>query len=146
MKRPFIADKESLDRRIDQAYRYADDLMMATNNEKGVLITVEYYEQKRSLEQNDKMWAMLTDISKQVPWLVDGQMRMLDPEDWKQIISAGLSASTRVAPGIEGGFVILGKRTSKFTIKQMIEMIELIQFFGDSKEVKWSEPKKENAK
>lgn len=141
MKRQFISNRESLDRRIDQVYRYADELMQATGNEKGVLFSVQYYEQSRSLEQNDKMWAMLTDISKQLEWPVDGVKRKLEPEDWKDILSAGLKSSTRVAQGIDGGFVMLGQRTSKMSIAKMRDLIELIQFFGDREGIVWSEPK-----
>lgn len=92
----------------------------------------------RSLESNDKMWAMLTDISRQLQWPVDGQMAWLDKEDWKVILSAGLKRSQRIAAGIEGGFVVLGLSTRKMKVAEMAALIELIQFFGDSKGVRWS--------
>ena len=79
----------------------------------------------RSLEQNAKMWACLTDISKQVNWY--GQK--LSPDDWKHVLSASLRKQ-RAVPGIDGGFVVVGLSTSQMTIAEMSEMIELAHAFG----------------
>ena len=79
----------------------------------------------RSLEQNAKMWACLTDISKQVNWY--GQK--LSPDDWKHVLSATLRKQKAV-PGIDGGFVVVGLSTSQMTIAEMSEMIELAHAFG----------------
>lgn len=89
----------------------------------------------RSLESNAKMWAMLGDIAKQVVW----HGVKLDAEDWKHVLSAGIKKQ-RAVPGIDGGFVVLGQRTSKMGVKEMAELIELAQHFGDSKQVQWSDP------
>ena len=86
----------------------------------------------RSLEQNAKMWAMLTDISKQVVWYGE----KLTPEEWKDVLTAGIKKQKAV-PGIEGGFVVLGARTSKMSIKEMAEVIELAEHFGGLHEVRW---------
>lgn len=96
-------------------------------------------EPTRSLEQNARLWAMLTDVSKQVEWPVNGVNQHLTPDDWKGIISASLDQENRMAAGIRGGFVMLGKRTSKMTIREMTEMIEFLFSFGDERNVKWSE-------
>ena len=79
----------------------------------------------RSLEQNAKMWACLTDISKQVN--LYGQK--LSPDDWKHVLSATLRKQ-RAVPGIDGGFVVVGLSTSQMTIAEMSEMIELSHAFG----------------
>ena len=79
----------------------------------------------RSLEQNAKMWACLTDISKQVNWYGN----TLSPDDWKHVISASLRKQ-RAVPGIDGGFVVVGLQTSQMTIAEMSEMIELAHAFG----------------
>lgn len=94
----------------------------------------------RSLEQNAKMWAMLGDVSKQVPWSVNGYMTNLDADDWKDIFTAGLTKHQRVAQGIEGGWVLLGSRTSRLKKEQMCELIEYIYAFGAQHDVIWSEP------
>ena len=62
------------------------------------------------------------------------------PDEFKDLLSAGLVKS-KVVPNIEGsGFVILGQRTSKMTKRQFAELIELVQLFGDQRGVKWSAP------
>lgn len=94
----------------------------------------------RSAEQNARMWAMLTDLSKQLQWPVDGEMQWLSKEDWKVIISAGLKRQQRVAKGIEGGFVMLGESTSRMTMKDFAAMIELMFAFGALHGIVWTDP------
>jgi len=92
----------------------------------------------RSLEQNALMWAVLTDLSRQVLWPVNGVKERLSPEDWKDIITASLNQENRIAQGIRGGFVMLGKSTSRMTVKEMSEVIEFAHAFGAEKGVRWS--------
>ncbi len=89
----------------------------------------------RSLEANACMWACLTDLSRQVVWY--GQK--LQPDEWKEVISAGLRKQ-RVVPGIDGGFVSIGVRTSKMSIKEMAAMIELTMAFGAQHGVRFTAP------
>lgn len=98
-------------------------------------ISITEAESKRTLDQNAKMWAMLTDLSRQVQWYG----RWLTPENWKDMVTAGLKGAD-VVPGIDGGFVVLGQRTSKMSVKAMVELIEYMNWFGAEKGVKWSEP------
>ena len=79
----------------------------------------------RSLEQNNRLWAMLTDVSEQVDWY--GQK--LTPDEWKDVFTAALKKE-KVVPGINGGFVVLGQSTSKMTKAEMTELQELITAFG----------------
>lgn len=94
----------------------------------------------RSMLQNDKMWAMLTDVSNQVAWPVNGVMTKLPPEDWKSIITASIETENRMAMGINGGVVMLGKSTSKMTIKEMIDVIDFLHAFGAERSVRWTAP------
>jgi hypothetical protein len=80
---------------------------------------------KRTLPQNARMWAMLTDIADQVIW--HGQK--LSPDDWKNMATAAMNGS-RVVPGIEGGFVVLGARTSVMTKSEMRDLMDFIEAFG----------------
>ena len=89
----------------------------------------------RSTEQNSRMWAMLTDVSSQVVWY--GQK--LQPEEWKDVFSASLRRQ-KVVPGIDGGFVVLGMRTSKMTVAQMAELMELMEAFGAQQGVRFTAP------
>lgn len=105
-----------------------------------VCVSVEQVQPTRTLEQNALMWAVLSDISRQVQWPVDGAMQWLSKEDWKEIMSAALKRHQRVAQGVDGGFVVLGQRTSKMTIAEMSDMIEVCRAFGAERGVVWSDP------
>ena len=96
-------------------------------------------EPTRSNDQNSLLWAVLTDIAKQVEWPVDGKPQKLDPTDWKHVLTAGLKQETRVASGVSGGFVVLGQRTSKMSKRQLSEVIEFAYAFGAEHGVRWTE-------
>ena len=86
----------------------------------------------RSLEQNRMMWANLEDIAQQVIWYGV----KLTKEEWKDVLTAALKKQ-KVVPGIEGGFVVIGARTSKMTVPEMTELIELSTAFGTQQGVKF---------
>lgn len=95
---------------------------------------------KRTLEQNAKMWAMLHDIARQIPWVVNGISQFIEPEEWKDIFTAALKQELRVAAGIDGGMVLLGRRTRKMTVKEMRDLIELMTAFGAERGVRFTCP------
>ncbi len=97
-------------------------------------------EPTRTLDQSAKLHAMLADVSRQVKWPVNGQLERLSIDDWKAVIVASLMQEKRMAAGVRGGFVILGKRTSSMSIREMSECIEFLYSFGDEQGVVWSEP------
>jgi len=86
----------------------------------------------RSLEQNRMMWANLEDIAQQVIWYGV----KLTKDEWKDVLTAALKKQ-KVVPGIEGGFVVIGARTSKMTVLEMTELIELSTAFGTQQGVKF---------
>lgn len=88
----------------------------------------------RTLAQNARMWAMLTDVSRQVDWYG----RKLSPEEWKDVFTASLKRQD-VVPGIDGGFVVLGARTSRMTVREMGDLMELMSAFGSERGVKFTE-------
>lgn len=101
-----------------------------TANE-GIVVTIK--EPTRSLMQNNRLWGLLTDVSKQVDWYG----RKLSPDEWKCVFTASLRKQD-VVPGIDGGFVVLGLSTSQMGVKAMIELQELISAFGAQHDVKWT--------
>ena len=101
----------------------------------GQQFVIEVKEKTRSTEQNARMWAMLTEVSRQVDWY--GQK--LTAEEWKDVFSASLKKQKAV-PGLDGGFVILGQRTSKMTVREMADLMTLIEAFGAEKGVRFSAP------
>lgn len=97
---------------------------------------VEIKQAMRSLDQNAAMWAALSDISNQTDW----HGVKLSPEEFKDLLSAGLVKS-KVVPNIEGnGFVILGQRTSKMNKREMGDLLDLIFAFGNERGVKFTAP------
>lgn len=89
---------------------------------------------RRSLGQNSLMWALLSDISRQVEW--HGQM--LSKNDWKWIFTAAVRRQ-RMVPGIDGGMVFLGEPTSGMSKEELSDLIELIYHFGAERSVEWTE-------
>ncbi len=88
---------------------------------------VEFKEAKRSIPQNARMWAMLTDVAQQVQW--HGQR--LSADDWKLIFLAGLNREMRLVPNITGnGFVNLSRSSSDLSKSEMGDLMELIAAFG----------------
>ena len=88
---------------------------------------VQIGEPSRNLDQNAAMWPILEAFSNQLEWPVNGSMTLLTPEEWKDILSAAFyNHQPRVAMGLEGGMVLLGQRTSKFTKKQFSEWLEFL--------------------
>jgi hypothetical protein len=96
--------------------------------------SVTFAPPRRSLDQNAKLWAALTDIARQVEW--HGQK--LEPAEWKDMATAALKRQ-RVVPGIEGGFVVLGSSTSRMGKAEMTELIEFLLAFGAERGVVFDE-------
>lgn len=95
---------------------------------------VKVTEPTRSLDQNAALWPLLEEISKQVPWY--GQK--LTEEEWKDVFSASLKQQ-KVVPGLEGGFVVCGQRTSKMKKKEFSDLLELANAFAAQHNVKLNE-------
>lgn len=88
---------------------------------------VEVKAAKRSLPQNDRMWAMLTDLARQMPW----HGTKLRPDDWKLIFLDALRHEERVVPNLDGdGFVNLGRSSSDLSKEEMSNLLELIAAWG----------------
>lgn len=88
---------------------------------------LEFKAPKRSLPQNDRMWAMLTDVATQLKW----HGIKLSADDWKLIFLDALKRELRMVPNIDGsGFVNLGRSSSDLSKAEMTDMIDLIGAFG----------------
>ena len=96
----------------------------------------EFKASKRSLPQNDRMWSMLTEIARQVPW----HGLTLKPDDWKLIFLDALKRELRAVPNLDGtGFVNIGRSSSDLTKQEMSDLIELIHAFGAERGVVFHE-------
>ncbi len=97
---------------------------------------VEIKAVKRTLPQNDRFWAMLSDVAQQLPW----HGVTLRPDDWKLIFLDALKRELRMVPNIDGsGFVNLGRSSSDLTKHEMTDLIELMFKFGAEHGVKFQD-------
>jgi len=104
---------------------------------------VEFKAPKRTPPQNDRMWAMLTDIAQQVPW----HGIRLTPDDWKLIFLDALKREVRLVPNIDGnGLVNLSRSSSDLSKGEFSDLMELIAAFGARHEVKFGDEKAEAEK
>ena len=88
---------------------------------------VEFKAPRRSIPQNDRMWAMLTDVATQLPW----HGIKLSPDDWKLLFLDSLKRELRMVPNLDGnGFVNLGRSSSDLSKAEMTDLIEIIAAFG----------------
>lgn len=82
---------------------------------------------RRSLPQNDRLWAMLTDVSRQLPW----HGIKLSTDDWKLIFLDALKREVRLVPNIDGnGFVSLGRSSSDLAVEEFSDLLAIIEAFA----------------
>lgn len=96
---------------------------------------VRLAEPRRTTEQSDKMWAMLTDISHAKPL-----GRRHTPDDWKAIAMNACGWECQFIEGLDGRPFPQGFRSSRLTKGQMSALIDWLQAFGDEHGVQWSDP------
>ena len=81
----------------------------------------------RTQAQNRLMWPLLTVFANELLWPVNGRMVKMDADDWKDVLSAAFKGeSVRLAMGLNGGVVLLGQRTSKFSKAEFSDWIEFL--------------------
>jgi hypothetical protein len=95
----------------------------------------------RSNEQNAKMWAMLSDVARAKP-----EGRNLTTDKWKALFMDAIGIPADWEPGINGGVVNVGYRSSRLTKEQMGDLIEQMYAYGAEHGVEWSEPHHRNTK
>ena len=81
---------------------------------------------RRTVSQNDRLWAMLSDISRAKP-----EGRSLTPDVWKAVFMHALDHAQRFEMALDGkGMVPVGFRSSRLSKEQMSDLIEFISDFG----------------
>lgn len=87
---------------------------------------IEFRQSKRSVDQNSRLWACLTEIARKVEW----HGMKLPADDWKDIFTAALRKH-RFVPGLDANTVVpLGMRTSDMTKQEFSDLLELINAFA----------------
>lgn len=103
---------------------------------------IEFKAARRTLDQNSKMWVMLTEVAQQVEW----HGTKLTPDDWKLIFLDGLKRELRIVPNLDGnGFVNLGRSSSDLSKDEMADLITLIEAWGLQHGVAFAEPSESEA-
>jgi hypothetical protein len=88
---------------------------------------VEFKAIKRSLAQNDRMWAMLTDVARQK----EHAGRKYTADQWKVLFMHALGRETKFLLSLdEKTFVPYGHRSSDLSKAEMSELIEFIAAWG----------------
>lgn len=84
---------------------------------------IEFKYSKRSVPQNSKFWAMLTDISVQKKH----HGRKYTPEMWKLLFMSAWRKEMTFMPALDGdGFIPMGHHSSDLTKQEMSELMEFI--------------------
>lgn len=88
---------------------------------------------QRTISQNARLWAMLSEVSAAKPG-----GRSHSPEVWKVLFMSALGHEAQFMEGLAGEAIPVGFRSSKLTIKQMVELQDFIEFWCASNGVQLS--------
>lgn len=91
-------------------------------------------EANRTTDQNAKLWAMLSDVSRAKP-----EGRWHTPEMWKALMMHACGHAVQFETGLDGQPFPVGFRSSKLTKTQMGDLIEFIYEYGARHNIMWSE-------
>lgn len=112
--------------RRDQAHRLVDAAPI------GAVMSIAL--PKRSTEQNSKLWAALSDISRAMPG-----GRKHTPETWKALFMHAMGHQSRFEMGLNGEPFPAGFRSSQLNKSQMSELIEFILAWGAEQGVRFGD-------
>lgn len=92
---------------------------------------VVFRDSDRTLGQNAAQWPILDAIAKQVEWSVNGERTLISAEDWKDLLTAAFKKGERqrVSPGIDGGYVMLGAKTSRMGKREFSDWLDFLIAF-----------------
>lgn len=89
-------------------------------------MVVQIKEKTRSLEQNARLHALFSEVSRQSSWCG----RKMNPEQWKVLFISGHSQATGngadMIPGLENEYVNIRESSASMTIARMSSLIEYI--------------------
>jgi hypothetical protein len=97
-------------------------------------------EASRTTDQNAKLWAMLSDVSRAKP-----EGRTHTAEIWKCLFMQACGHAVQFENGLNGQPFPVGFRSSRLTKAQMGELIETIYEYGARHGVAWSDDEREAA-
>lgn len=117
MSRHLITINSRLDR--ERAARYIAQAPSGTR--------IEFKAAKRSLAQNDRMWAMLTDIAAQK----EHCGRKYTPDRWKVLFMHACGREVQFIPSLDGStFIPWGQSSSDLSKQEMSDLIDFMLSWG----------------
>lgn len=97
---------------------------------------------KRSQPQNDRMWAMLTDIATQK----EHNGRKFTPDQWKVLFMHAAGREVQFLPALDGStFIPWGQSSSDLSKEEMSNLIEFMFSWGAEHGVVFHDDKQEAA-
>lgn len=103
---------------------------------------IEFKEAKRTLPQNDRMWAMLTDVASQATH----NGRRYTPDQWKVLFMHACGREVQFVPALDGStFIPWGQSSSDLSKQEMTDLIEFMMAWGAEHNVKFHDDKGEAA-
>lgn len=89
---------------------------------------------KRTEDQNAKLWAMISDVSRAKP-----EGREYPPEIWKSLFMASAGFTPRFEPSLDGkGVVPIGYKSSRLSKAEFSDLIECINAYAAEHGVEFS--------
>jgi hypothetical protein len=89
---------------------------------------------RRTIPQNDRFWAMVSDISRAKP-----EGRVYPPEVWKALLMAEAGFKPLFEPSLDGmGVIPVGYKSSRLTKAEFSDLIEAAFAYGARHGVQWS--------
>jgi len=103
---------------------------------------VEFKGEKRTIPQNDRMWAMLTDVATQK----DHNGRKYTPDQWKVIFMHACGREVQFIPSLDGStFIPWGQSSSDLSKQEIGDLMEFMSAWGAEHGVVFHEAKSEAA-
>ena len=110
---------------------------LPTDDKKPLVVKIQ--PMTRSLEQNSKLHALLSDISKQCEF--NGEKRAIDT--WKMIMVSAHKIATggkaEMVIGLEGEVINLRESTAQMSVQRLASLIEYVQSWAVENEVKFND-------
>ena len=89
------------------------------------VLTVDEMKSKRSVEQNSRLWAILTDIAEQLP---DEDGKHYSPETWLSFFKAQILGKDTMI--VDGNFHLVDKRSSNLKVSEFGDFMQQIEVFA----------------
>lgn len=100
----------------------------------GAVVNIQ--EAGRTLDQNAKLWACISDVSRAKP---DG--RSYPVEVWKALFMAEAGFKPIFEPSLDGqGVIPIGYKSSRLNKREFADLLTCVLAYGDQHGVQWSEP------